>query len=82
MTYTFYEPLRIRYEQQYTGDIEHRPTLPLKRDSTIREQLREMGHSGSCASYKADNATRTCCYESRRSICDYFDYFTDDEEDN
>ncbi|CAG8891107.1 unnamed protein product [Penicillium egyptiacum] len=48
----------------------------------MRERLREMGHSGSCASCKADNATRTCCHESRRSTCDYFDYFTDDEEEN
>ncbi|KAJ5214013.1 hypothetical protein N7449_001182 [Penicillium cf. viridicatum] len=84
---TFYEPLRIRYEQQYTSDIEHRPTLPLKRDGTvnmtqIREQLREIGHSGSYTSCKANNATRTYCHKSRRSIYDYFDYFTNNEEDN
>ncbi|KAJ6108686.1 hypothetical protein N7523_002255 [Penicillium sp. IBT 18751x] len=83
----FYQPLHIRYEQQHAGDIEHRPSLPLKRDGKVnmtrmREMLHEMGKTGSCESCKAEKAVKFCCHETRRSGCDFFEYFTDIEEED
>ncbi|KAJ5964631.1 uncharacterized protein N7479_004507 [Penicillium vulpinum] len=78
----------IRFEQIYTGETEHRPILPLKRNSEVnttemRVKLREIGYTGAYILYKADSASKACCTYTRQYKCDYFEYFSDNkpEED-
>ncbi|KAJ5446894.1 hypothetical protein N7445_001715 [Penicillium cf. griseofulvum] len=82
----FYQVMYIRFEQLHAGDSEHRPTLPFKRNGEVnatemRLQLREMGHTGACASCKADSAARSCCTNARREKCDYFEYFSEEDSE-
>ncbi|KAJ6121166.1 hypothetical protein N7523_001206 [Penicillium sp. IBT 18751x] len=83
----FYQPLQTRYEAEHADDIVHRPKLPLKRDNTVnmtqmRELLKDMGKTGACECCKAEKATKFCCHESRRSQCDFFDLFSECEEES
>ncbi|KAJ5128097.1 hypothetical protein N7448_008876 [Penicillium atrosanguineum] len=82
----FYQPLQTRYEAEHADDIVHRPKLPLKRDNTVnmtqmRELLKNIGKTGACECCKAEKAAKFCGHESRRSKCDFFDLFSETEEE-